>query len=95
MASEIIHRIEQKLLGYELIYNKSGEKDVEGSEMASGMLRLPKENLGDEDEIKNNIELQTFKREQSSTPSSEWIESAQLSVEDQVYFLFNLLSLKH
>ncbi|KAF7632536.1 hypothetical protein Mgra_00008051 [Meloidogyne graminicola] len=89
MASEIIHRIEQKLLGYELIYNKSGEKDVEGSEMASGMLRLPKENLGDEDEIKNNIELQTFKREQSSTPSSEWIESAQLSVEDQVDLLIN------
>ncbi|KAL7080455.1 hypothetical protein ACQ4LE_000052, partial [Meloidogyne hapla] len=44
MASEVIHRIEQKLLGHELIYNRSGgsSKDVEGINniMASGMLRL-------------------------------------------------------
>ena len=111
MASEVVHRIEQKLLGHELIYNQSGKalyaKELEGTNniMASGMLRLPRVNPHEEKTIEEmgklneeegsinmakNIETKDVKGEPS--PSTEWIESGQLSVTEQVkihfYFSF-------
>nr|CAD2149985.1 unnamed protein product [Meloidogyne enterolobii] len=101
MASEVINRIEQKLLGCELIYNRSNvhSKDMEGINnniiMASGMLRLPKvntgeENTNDEGEELNEEDLSKAKDlKKEPTPSSEWKESEQLSVSEQVDLLIN------
>ncbi|CAK5013509.1 unnamed protein product [Meloidogyne enterolobii] len=101
MASDVINRIEQKLLGYELIYNRSNahSKDMEGINnnniMASGMLRLPKvntgeENTNDEGEELNEEDLSKARDlKKEPTPSSEWKESGQLSVSEQVDLLIN------